>query len=167
VPRVVSADALKSALAQNTDEVWVCLLEINHASLSEPIFLCNDNVNTSSTVATGSAKTFIAFPFEATLPAEEAEQEPRVRLTVSNVDLRLVTLIRSITGGPTVRLWLVLAGSPNVAEYGPVKLRANSVTINADVVQMDLGVDAYTGEPIPWASFTPEYFPGLFNADFE
>lgn len=155
--RPVSVDAMRSALAQETNEVWVALLKITHPSISN-IYLCD---NTEAVTSNGQA--YAAFPFSFTIPTDEQDQEPTVKLTISNVDRTLVDDIRAIQGGPVLWLSLVMRRTPNVVEYGPVRLKATAVTYTAEALQMTLGIDRLTGEPIPFLTFSPEYFPGLFT----
>ena len=158
--RTVSLAAMTSALKQETDEVWVATMRITHPSISPDIFLCD---NTKPVTVNG--QLYQPFPFAFTMPPDEPEQEPTVNLTVSNVDRRLITDIRSIEGGPVLWMSLVLHSDSPVTnvEYGPVRLKATAVTYTADTITMTLGIDKLTGEPIPYLTFSPEFYPGLFG----
>jgi len=157
MPRQVSLTAMRAALAQETNEVFLELLKIEHASLGAPIYLVN---NTESIVSGGNTHTPVGF--RMTLPSDEAEREPTAQLVINNVDRSLMDEVRTLTSAPTVTVSVILASSPNTIEYGPVRLEVRSATYDANVITFALGFDAFFNEPISAAKFTPEYFPGLF-----
>ncbi|MDP2322577.1 MAG: DUF1833 family protein [Gammaproteobacteria bacterium] len=144
-------------MAQDSNEVWVTLLKISHASLGAPLYFCNNTED-----VTHSGQIYTAFPFQITLPSDESEREPVASLTISNVDRRLVDEIRSISSGPSMEVRVVLASSPSTTEYGPVALKATSVSYDANAITFQLGFEAYGAEPLPATKFTPEWFPGMF-----
>jgi hypothetical protein len=158
MPRTVSLAAMRGALAQNNDQVWVALLKLSHPDLPAPLYFTNNTEN-----ITHGGQVHLAFPFAVTLPSDESEREPSASLTVSNVDRRLVDEIRSISSGPVMEFKLVLASTPNTVEYGPVVLKARSVSYDARSITFQLGFDAFEAEPLPWPKFTPEWFPGMFS----
>jgi hypothetical protein len=158
MPRVVSLTAMRSALAQNTGEVWVTLLKITHPDLPAPLYFCD---NTEAVVHSGNSHA--PAPFSCTLPSDESEREPTAALSIANVDRGLIDEVRSISSGPTIEVKVVLASSPNTVEYGPVTLKAKSVTYDARSITFTLGFDAFEVEPLPWVRFTPEFFPGMFR----
>lgn len=168
MPRTLSLPGMRSALAQTSSEVWVTLIEITHPSIVTPIRLCDNTVDTLSRVnaSTGDTAqyTFTAYPFTITLPTDEAERDPRVTLIVPNINRLLIADIRAIQGGPLLRLWTVLASTPDIYEFGPARLKAMSAEYDAQSVQLTLGIDSFLGEPLPWATFSPEYFPAMFRS---
>lgn len=155
--RTVSLTAMRSAMAQDSDEVWVMLLQVDHDDLPSPLYFCDNSED-----VTHSSQVYTAFPFKIVLPSDESEREPVSSLTISNVDRRLIDEIRSISSGPTMTVRVVLASSPNTVEYGPVVLRALSVSYDAKSITFQLGFDAFESEPLPATKFTPEWFPGMF-----
>ena len=157
MPRIVSLSAMRGALQENNDQVWVVLLKITHADLPAPLYFCNNSEN-----LTHASQVYTAFPFQFVLPSDESEREPTSSLTVANVDRRLIDEIRSISSGPTMEFKVVLASTPNTVEYGPVVMKAKSVNYDARSITFALGFDAFEAEPLPWVKFTPEFFPGMF-----
>jgi hypothetical protein len=149
---------MQAALAQTTNEVFISLVEINHEDLAQPIYLCDDSQDTIS-----NGNTYTSFPFTFTLPNDESDQEPQVKLVLPNVDRRLIEMIRSITGGPTVKLSVVLASAPNDLALGPVMLKAVGAPYTAETIQLSLSFDSYSGEPLPHLTQSPQYFPSMFK----
>jgi hypothetical protein len=162
VAKQVSVAAMASALAQTSNQVWATLIEVSHPTWAQPFYFCDDRVDITSTLP-GSSKVFKQFPFSFTRPADDPEQEPQVTLVLPNIDRRIIGELRAVSSGPVIRLWVVLTGTPNVAEYGPIRLKFLSATYTAEALQLSLGVDSLSGEPIPMLTFTPEYFPALFR----
>jgi hypothetical protein len=158
MPRTVSLAAMRSALAQNTGEVWVTLLKVEHADLPAPLYFCDNN---EAVVSGGNSHQPAGFVL--TLPSDESEREPTSSLAMQNVDRALIDEVRSISSGPTFEAALALASSPNTIEYGPARLKAKTASYNASTLTFTLGFDAFEVEPLPWVKFTPEFFPGLFK----
>lgn len=156
MPRTVSLTALRAAMAQESQEVYVTLLKITHPDITT-LYRCD---NTETVVHGGQNYLPAAFKFQ--LPSDESEREPVSQLMFPNVDRDLIDEIRGIQGGPVIEVKIVLASSPATVEYGPVNLKVKSVSYNAMWVTMQLGFDPFAGEPVPWVKFTPEWFPGMF-----
>lgn len=155
--RTLSNSAMQAAMAQSTDEVWVTLLDIEHPDFPATIRVCD---NTENIVSGGN--TYIAFPFRFAAPSDEEEREPKATLSISNVDQSIIDDIRSILSPPIITAYAVLASSPNSIEYGPLKLKADSVNYDAQNITLQLGFDAFADEPTGWIKYSPEYFPGMF-----
>lgn len=156
--RTLPIPAMQAALAQTTNEVFISLIEINHEDLQQPIYMCDDSQDTVS-----NGNTYISFPFTFTLPNDESEQEPQVKLVLPNVDRRMIEMIRSISGGPTVKMSVVTASDPDDLAFGPVLLKATSAPYTAETIQLSLNFDAYSGEPLPHLTQSPQYFPSMFK----
>lgn len=148
--------ALRAAFRQETDEVFLIILDIDHPALADPIRVVNNSENIVS-----NGNTYVAFPFEIRLP-DEAEDQPRVTLTIDNVDRVIVDTIRSLTTAPTVSISVILASSPNDIEVGPFVMTLREVTYDVMTVQGELTFDDVLNEPFPGDSFIPAHYPGLF-----
>lgn len=109
--RTLSTNALSSAFAQQTDEVWLVLLTIDHPSLTTPLRFVN---NMESVTSRGDL--FIAFPFEIEFPEQDPDSAGEARITIDNIDRQIVTTIREITSPPSVTLEVVLASTPSTVE---------------------------------------------------
>lgn len=156
MPRSLSSTAIASANAQQTDEVWLVLLTIAHASLATPIRVVNNN---ESIVSRG--QTYQWFPFEIELPGEDVDSPSRARLRIDNVDRTIVNTIRSISTPPTVTLEVVLASAPDVVEVSFSGLSLREVDYDAMSVTGELVFESIFTEPVT-LTMTPARFPGLF-----
>ena len=155
--RSLSTGALRSVLAQQTDQVWLVLLEIVHPDLPATLYFTSDNKGTVR-----GSNTYIPFPFDVALPADLEGQVPRVKLTIDNVDRRIVDVLRTLDSSPTVRLLVVLADTPAVVEAGPFEFTLLDATYDVSTVSGELGFEPILSEPFPSDAYTPANFPGLF-----
>lgn len=152
------SDAMKAAVfSQETEEVFLVLLTLNHIELDEPIRLVN---NTEQIVSNGN--TFIPFPFRLTLPIDDSTSLPRASLEVDNVDRQIVEAIRTITSAPTVTLEIVRAAAPDVIEISWDDFRLQDVSYNSLTITGTLSMENFIGEPYPSDQFVPSTFPGIF-----
>ena len=66
MPRTVSLSAMQGAMAQETDEVYLILLDIDHADLPSTLRFVNNDSDVTS-----NSNLYTAFPFEATMPDDK------------------------------------------------------------------------------------------------
>lgn len=159
MPRPLSTVAKAAIFAQQTGEVFLVLLDLEHPNFSSTIRVCNNDL---AIVSRGY--TYVPFPFEISLPDETEDSPPRVSLKIDNVDRRVVTEIRSVVSGSpvTVRLFVVVASSPDTVEAGPFEFSLRDVQYDATKVEGTLLFEDVLNESFPSESFTPARFPGLF-----
>lgn len=156
--RNLSTTALQSVLSQETGEVWLATLKIDHADMATPIRVVN---NTEDIVRADG--TYIAFAFDITIPGDTEEEVPEVRLKIDNVDRMIVDEIRSLVGPPDVTLEIILASSPDTVEAGPFNFKLQDVSYNDLTVSGRLGYETdILNEPFPAISFTPNTAQGIF-----
>lgn len=155
--RAVSTTYKAAAYAQQTDQVFLVLLEIDHDALGAPIRIVNNYEN-----VTHNGNLYTALPFAVTLPQDSDENMPAATLTVDNVDRQIVEAVRSMTGPATATLTVVLASQPDVIEAGPYTMTLRDTAYDAMTVTGRLDVEDMLNEPYPAESFTPNNFPGLF-----
>ena len=155
--RIISSLSRQSLYAGESGDAFLVLLTLSHASLSPPIRVTSDSVDTVS-----RGDNFIAFPFEISLPDDEDRRPPRARLGIDNIDRRIVQAVRSLSAAPAVLIEIVRAAAPDTVEARFVDFRLTNVTYDSSVVEGDLTVEDFTTEPFPSASFSPSLFPGLF-----
>jgi hypothetical protein len=155
--RPLSTAAKNSIYAQETILAWLIILEIDHADLGSPIRVVNNDVDIVS-----NGDTYSAFPFQVTLPDEREDRPPVVRLVIGNVDLQIVTAIRSITSAPTVDLSVVTSNDYDTLEVGPLSFSLKDISYDSLVVEGSLVYEPILDEPYPSNRFIPSSFPGLF-----
>ena len=158
MPRTLSTAARASLFAQQTGEVFVQLLTLEHPDLVEPIRVCSDSIDTVS-----GGLTYQRFPFTITMPPEDEDAPPIVRLKIANADRTIVRSVRELSqNAMMVTLSVVMASSPDTIEAGPLEFKLRNVTFDAEFVEGELHFEDPLNEPFPADTFNPNTFPGLF-----
>lgn len=155
--RNVSATFRAAAYAQETDQVFLVLVKIEHSSLNPPIRIVNNSTNITS-----GGEEYIGFPFEIELPDDTEDAPSRMSISFCNVDRQVVQAIRSLSGPPTITVSVVLASSPNTVEAGPYTMTLREADYDALRVSGHLLPEDFLHETYPKDAMTPSNFPGLF-----
>lgn len=155
--RSLSTTAKQAIFAQQTSEVFLLLLTINHADLASPIYVVN---NTEDVVSNGN--TFQAIPFRFQLPGEDGESLSQVTLTIDNVSKLLVTGVRSISTPLDLKLQVVLNSDPDTVEAGDFDMKIRDVSYNALQMSGRCNFNDLLNEPYPAHTYNPVDYPGLF-----
>lgn len=155
--RLLSSRALRSALAQETGEVWLVLITLRHPAIDPPIRVTSDAVATVS-----RSETFQPYPFELTLADDDGEHPGTVRLSIDNVAREIVFALRSIDSAPTVTIEVVLASQPDAIEASWEEYSLVNVEYDALKVSGEISQEPILSERYPAGSFDPARFPGLF-----
>lgn len=164
--RSVSSAARTAMYAQQPEEVFVLLLQIDTGG--EPIRVALDSENLDSKITVdgvdthSSAVTFVGGFFGIELPEEAGENISNVRISIDNVDRVIVAAIRQATEPPEVRLWVVLRSSPDLVEAGPYYLVLENATYDEMMVTGELSFEDVTNRRFPAHEYTPFSTPGLF-----
>ena len=153
--RTISQTGLASMHAVSTAEVWLVLLTLS-ASGMQTIRVVNNNENVIS-----GGNTFLAFPFEISLPSEDSDSPPRAYLRIDNVDRQIVAAVRALTVTPEVRIDVIRASAPDAPEITFTGLFLRNVQYDAGYVSGELTYDSIFTEPVTF-TMTPSRFPGLF-----
>lgn len=167
MPRSFSVAFTKALMSQETGEVLVALLTINHPTLEEPIRISSDNgvVITEDPRTYGTisrSNTYWFMPFTLTLPDDSNEAPPTAQIVIDNIMREHIALIRSVASPPTVLLELVLGSSPDTVEVAFPVFDMSKVEYDSQSMTMTLVIDPLVTEPFPGPSFSPAEFPGLF-----
>lgn len=156
--RSITGAALQSLFSQDTAEVWLVLLDIDHSTLPTPIRVVNDTKNITS-----NGNVYTAFPFDISIPADIGERLANVKLTISNVTRTLIQTLRTIEDSPTVDMNLVLASDPDNIQAGPFEMRLHDVTYDTLSITGTLGFEDILNEPFPADTYRPANFPSVFT----
>jgi len=152
--------------AQETEEVFVLLLEVSTAGEPIRVALDSENLDTKLTVdgtdTHDPAVTFAGGYFGIELPEEAGENISTVRVSIDNVDRAIVAAIRSANTPPDCNMWVVLRSSPDVVEAGPYYLTLESASYDAMTVTGELAFEDVTNRRYPAHEYTPSNTPGLF-----
>lgn len=150
------SDQLRADAWADESDLHLVLLEISHPDLAEPIRVVNNKVNIIS-----NFETYVAFPFEISLPESNEDAPPRASLSISNVGREIGQIIRSITSPPFVAIRVVRQETPDVIEVTHDGMRLSGVTYNAQSVSGDLVREDFVHEPYPAITYSPADFVGL------
>ncbi len=110
-----------------------------------------------------NGQTYAHCPFEIGLPPDTEDAQPRLTLRIANADRAIVESVRSITSPMKVQLSVVLAGSPDTVEMGPLEFTLRDTRYDAGIVEGELRYEDILNEPFPAAVVTPGRFPGVFK----
>src|SRR5215207_529156 len=168
MPRTLSLTFREAIYAQETGQVPVALLTIDHESLSAPLLISSDPTTRLSTDpliygTTSRGDDYLFLPFGITLPDDHEEAGPQAQITIDNVSREHISLIRSVATPPTVTLELVLADSPDTVEIAFPSFDMTKADYTATSITIALTIDPLVTEPFPAHSFDPATFPGLFS----
>lgn len=156
--RSLTAATRQAALASQTGEVFLYLLALSHPQMVTMYFVNN----TVDIVSNGN--TYMAFPFDLTLPDDREDTITRIHLVIDNIDRRIVAAVRSIDTPATFTISVIRAAEPNVLIAGPVSCTLRNVTYGAMTVEGDLAPwENILDEPVPQHTYTPATAPGLFG----
>lgn len=153
----MSSNAVAAVLAQETDEVFLCLAEITHETLQEPLRFVNNTQN-----VTHNGETYQAVSFKLTPATSTGENDTPARLAIDNVDRGIMELLIPIRDPLTITFKVVLASSPDTVEWTSGNLILRDVTPNVQQITGSL-YDVYIADRVvPGIFFTPFDFPGDF-----
>lgn len=157
--RSTSATFRQAVFAQETGEAFLLLLTIQHADIGTPdtLYFVNNRENITS-----NEQVYTAYRFKINLPNDEEDRLSQIQLLIDNVDRSIVEAIRSLTGEPTVNLYVILADSPDTIEAGPFEMTMRSAEWDYFIVNASIQPEDILNEPYPGDAYTPENFPGLF-----
>ena len=159
MPRSLSLLARQSLTAQETDVVWVALIEIKLASLSRSLIFCSP----SNTNITHTSTTWTAFPFELTLPDERDDKPPRVTITIDNIDRQVMAAVRPLKTAPTIDLSIVTSADNFAAkEIGPLVFTLQDINVTAQTLTATLEYESILSEAYPATRFDPVQFSAIF-----
>ena len=169
---VLSSDFKKVTLASETEEVLVCLLEIDHPDLAAPIRVSSDMTEIKEYdeetgdpiyVTRHQGKEFIAAPFSFVPPGTpEDGKMPQAKLVVG-VHPKIIQGIRDIHDRLTLQATMVYASDPDVIIGSIPMLVLESVDYDAASITATLGFRHFLNSPVPVKKFVPSIFPALFK----
>lgn len=153
----ITASMRAAMFDQETAEGLLPLLTLRSEELGTPIRVVH---NTDDVISNN--RTYIAFPFQLTLPSSGENGPPRATLSISNVGKEIVNSIRLARSPITVTIEVVALTDPDSVQIVLPPLDLVNVTADVGVVSGDLRVPLLDDEPYPAGKFTPLEFPGTF-----
>jgi hypothetical protein len=166
--RTISLTAIAAGNAEQTNEVWVFLITVEHEALedgperfsSNATERLSDDPLRYGTTSRGNVYEFL--PLSMVLPDDSEGVPPALKLVLDNVLRQAVPLLRSITTPAAVTVEMVLASDPDTVEVSYPAFDLVNSDYDAQGVSIDLTVNALANEPYPAGTFTPGGFGGLF-----
>lgn len=153
------SDAFKiAALEQNTGEVFLWLLTIEHAASGSVHRLVN-NLD----AVTSRGNTYMAFPFQFVLPEDDGATLPTIQISVDNVSLELIEIIRSYGSGITITAEIIMASAPNNVEYAIEDLTLIDTTYDKSSITLTAQIQDLLNQRFPADDYLPRTFPGMFK----
>src|SRR5688572_9363086 len=145
--------------AERTEKVLIALITLSHPNMGPPLRVTSDKVQTVS-----NGDVFIPYPFHYARTRSSNEAPPIGRLTISNIDRRIVEALRGLPLEPpmSVLIQTVLADAPNVVEEQLAGFELRTPEWDALKVSGDLVIDILEREPFPNVRFLPSTFPACF-----
>lgn len=144
-----------SVYAQQTNEEWATLIELDHASLGSPIRICDSHVNITS-----NGNLYLAFPIEIVL-SSQGEEVPTGFLRIDNTDRTFMTTLRGLETPPTVTVSLVMRSTPDSLEAGPYRFTWKAAEYTDTTLEGQLGYEE-EAHRFPPFDYMPSTTPGLF-----
>jgi hypothetical protein len=165
---LVSLNARLGANAQATDQIPVMLVTITGAGLPDPVYLSSDPTEriSSSPLVYGTRHGGNVFQFvlmSAVLPDDKEDSPPKTTLIFENVSGDMAGAIRASITPATIRIDVVMAGTPDVLEASFTNLRGVQGTYDQNQVSYDVSREPFTTEPMPAGRMTQNRFPGLHS----
>lgn len=164
--RTLSNTAKAAVFAQNTDEVFITLVTIDHPNFTAPVRICDDPyeilpiAGVRGVVSRGDEYLFL--PFSMELPAQDDTGVAKARISIDNVSREIVGAVRSATSALSIDMEVVLASDVDTPEVSINDFRLEKVNYDALTVTGEISVEYFDLEPYPARRFTPADFPGLF-----
>ena len=158
--RTVSLEAMRGMFAQETGEIPLICLTLEHNSFEDgPI-----RVVYNTEPITRIAGIFYPAPFDITLPEETDDKVPQVQLSLPNMESNIIRQLKTISGRIKVTMEIVLASHPDVLEAGPFQFYTLNATFNVESIQASLGYEEdILNTLFPADSYTPANSPGMFS----
>lgn len=156
--RTISTDLLKELYKTQTDEIFLSLLRLSHPDWGSDIYLVSDSEDVVS-----NGNTYTSFPFNVSLPTEDAEKpQSSTTLTACAVDRSLIEILRGVSSEITAYLSFTTKSDPDTLIYGESRFIIPSASYTDTTITASLTLEPILSEPIPKDTFTPTQFPGLF-----
>lgn len=148
---------IRAINSENTEEVFLILLKINHSSFAAPFYFVNNNEPITS-----RGQEYTAYPFQLTLPASLNDSLPTVTLKIDNVDKKIVDEIRKVSDPISITIEVILADEPDIVEIGPFSMVVTSVDYNELEIEGLITLDYGLYDSFPSDDYIPPLYPGLF-----
>lgn len=155
--RPFSSATIRSILALDSQDAFILLMTLIDNETSNRYYAA---LNTQDIVSRGIV--FTASYFEFIFPSDSDEAPTGCQVTIDNVDLRLVDLLRRVTKPIGVIVELVVAARPDQVEMQITDLLMREISWDASTIQGTLVSDDPLNARFPSDIYEPRTFGGLF-----
>ncbi len=152
--RTLSTQAWLAARELQNSEAWLVLLTLDVNGTVYRVVNNNENI-------TSNGEVYTAYAFSLTLPTDNLDDVPSVRLEIDNVDQLLVDGLRAATLPPRFTVQVVLASQPDVIEFALDDLLLEEANIDAQRISGNLVLDDVFNVNFG-GQYDPPQCPGLF-----
>lgn len=153
----LSPELLAQLFAQESNDPFLTLVTLSHASFAGDIRLVNNTKNITS-----NGLVFQAFPMKIRFPMDDGETARDFTIEMDNVSLELIEEIRSVTTQIGVRIEMILASLPDAIQVSQDELLIASLSYNAQRITARIILDSFLNVEITSERYNPTNFPGLF-----
>ena len=108
-------------------------------------------------------RDYLPYPFELELPDDLQGQLPTVKLKIDNITREVSETLRNQSVAPTVKMYIVLADTPDFIEYETPGLSWVMTEIDSMFIQGTLSGPQILNTSYPMEDFSPSTFPTLFR----
>lgn len=157
MPRALTPRKLRGLLDQQTSEVFLVVLEIEHESLAEPLRFVRNSV-----AIVHDGITYNPAPFDAPMVAEVPGELPEVTILVDAVDRLVLDAALSFTTPARITYGLIMVGEPGWT-HGPYRFTWRDTRYDARTLEIVLGGADLLNAPDAEHEFTPGNYPGMFR----
>jgi hypothetical protein len=116
--------------------------------------------NTVDVVSRGN--TYTRFPFQFELPNDDGETVPKMKLTIQNMDDRIIQGVRELTSPLSMLLEIVSTVDPDFVIVSVDHMELKSVGYNSLVIEGTVEVNSILSRAFPSDRYTGVQFPALF-----
>jgi len=131
-------------------------------TLSHPAYPTIRLVNNNADV-TSRGNLFTALAMKITLPTDDGESVPKIRISLDNVPLELVDEFRTTTSPANVLIEVILHSFPDVVEISITDLALTAIQYDQRKISGTLTLNDFFNQRIPGELYSPQYYPGMFS----
>jgi len=155
--RNLSDVAMTSINNLETAEVWLAMVKLTHPDWTDSIRLVRNTEDVQS-----NGEVYSQFPFDVSLPDEEAEQTAVVSWVAMNVGAELIAAFRAVSGPIDGEIFWVLASNPDLIEIGPLELQMRGFEYDAATIKGSMVIEPVLDAVFGHRNMDTGNAPGLF-----
>ncbi len=160
MPRNLTARGLRAAQMETTNSAWLALVTISFAPPETTVYRIVNN--TTPIISRGA--TFTPTAVEFAFPEDSLDRAPQTEITIDNVSLEFIDLLRRVVDPPRMKIEIALSDAPDVVELALDELLLRNVQWDEHRITGTLQIDDVFGLAFPGfhSIYDPIQFPGLF-----